>query len=79
MQEKEDKRKYNGAKKGSKHKNYKYGEPLKKHTMEFPTSKVQEVATRVRKEILVDYLRNNIDDELLESDVQKQRGFLNTL
>jgi hypothetical protein len=30
MQEKEDKRKYNGAKKGSKKTKLKYGEPLKK-------------------------------------------------
>lgn len=57
MQEKEDKRKYNGAKKGSKKTKLKYGEPLKKCTMEFPTSKVQEIKTEIRKTILVKYIK----------------------
>ena len=47
MQEKEDKRKYNGAKKGSKKTKLKYGEPLKNVTMQFPTSKTVEVRNRV--------------------------------
>lgn len=57
MQKKEDKRKYNGAKKGSKKTKLKYGEPLKKCTMEFPTSKVQEIKTEIRKTILIKYLK----------------------
>ena len=57
MQEKEDKRKYNGAKKGSKKTKLKYGEPLKKCTMEFPTSKVQEIKTEIRKTILIKYIK----------------------
>ena len=72
MQEKEDKRKYNGAKKGSKKNKLKYGEPLKNVTMQFPTSKTVEVRNRVKNEILVDYLKKktDIDNELQESDVQ---------
>ena len=57
MQEKEDKRKYNGAKKGSKKTKLKYGEPLKKCTMEFPTSKVQEIKAEIRNKILVKYIK----------------------
>lgn len=57
MQEKEDKRKYNGAKKGSKKTKLKYGEPLKKCTMEFPESKVQEIKTEIRKTILIKYIK----------------------
>ena len=57
MQEKEDKRKYNGAKKGSKKTKLKYGEPLKKCTMEFPESKVTEIRTEIRKTILIKYLK----------------------
>jgi putative IMPACT (imprinted ancient) family translation regulator len=72
MQDKIDKRKFNGAKKGTKKTNLKYGEPLENVTMQFPKSKKSEVRTRVRKEILVDYLRKkDIDNELQESDVQK--------
>lgn len=56
MQQKEDKRKYNGAKKGSKKTKLKYGEPLKKCTIEFPETKVQEIKAKIRKEILVNYL-----------------------
>ena len=54
---KEDKRKYNGAKKGSKKTKLKYGEPLKKCTMEFPESKVQEIKAEIRNKILVKYIK----------------------
>ena len=57
MNNKEDKRKNNGAKKGSKKTKLKYGEPLKKCTMEFPESKVQEIKAEIRNKILVKYIK----------------------